>query len=218
MKLLLFLATLLIFITSCSQPDHDGIKVASTKLDTTQIPKNIKYKGGIDTAVKFTDRDGEHVILTTEDSDAGADDRLSGIYVYARCYQIIDGKWKLTWQMRDFVNECEFDVGGGFLPKTFAITDLNHDGKAEVWLMYDLACRSDVSPSDLKIIMHEGDKKYAMRGGSRVKVNATDYYGGDYKFDAAFENGPQAFRQYAQALWAKNRNEGFDEEHPSGKF
>jgi hypothetical protein len=218
MRIPLPLAFLLLLFASCSQPNKDVFKVTSSKLDTNQIPKSIKYKGGIDTAVKFTDGDGEHVILTATDFDSDTDHRATGIYLYAYCYLITGDQWHLSWQMRDFVNECEFDIGGEFLPKTFAVTDLNHDGKAEVWLMYDLACRSDVSPSDLKIIMHEGAKKYAMRGGSRVKVNATDYYGGDYKFDAAFKNGPQAFRQYAQQLWEKNRNEGFDEEHPSGKF
>ena len=186
-------------------------------MDTTALPKEIKHKGSIDTAVKYTDNEGQHILITSEDADIDGD-RLTGVYLYAYCYKLTGGKWHLEWQMQDMVNQCEEDVAGDFLPNTFAVTDVNHDGKAEVWLMYRLACRGDVSPSDMKVIMHDGNKKYAMRGGSKVKVNATDYYGGDYKFDDAFKNGPAIFRQHAQQLWEKNKNENFDVEHPAGKF
>jgi hypothetical protein len=205
-------------VAACSQPQTGAIKVTSSKLDITQIPKSIKFKGGIDTAVTYTDNDGKHIVITSEDDDISEDRRLTGVYLYAYCYQLNADKWQLKWQMRDLVNECDFDTAGDYLPGTFAITDLNRDGRAEVWLMYRLACRSDVSPSDMKIIMHEGSKKYAARGGSRVKVNATDYYGGDYKLDNNFKTGPEQFKQHAQQLWNKNRNEGFDEQHPTGKF
>lgn len=207
MKILFPFALVLLLFASCRQPGKDVFKVTSSKLDTNQIPKNLKYKGGIDTAVKFTDSDGEHVILTSTDFDADTDHRETGVYLYAYCYQINGDKWHLSWQMRDFVNECEFDIGGEFLPKTFAITDLNNDGKAEVWLMYDLACRSDVSPSDLKIIMHEGTKKYAVRGSTSVRINGTDREGGDYEFDVAFKNGAEVFKKHAQEMWKKYKDE-----------
>ena len=218
MKKILLLPALILHLAACRQPGAGTGQVISSKLDTTLIPKNVKYKGSIDTAVKFSDKEGEHVILTTEDDAIDTGHRQTGIYLHAYCYTIKDSKWAISWQLYDFTDECEFDISGGFLAKTFAITDLNHDGKAEVWLMYNLACRSDVSPSDVKIIMHEGSKKYALRGNSRVKVNATDYYGGDYKFDEAFKRGPKEFLLHAKLLWEKNLNEGFDESHPAGKF
>lgn len=196
MKILMPLALVVLFLASCSHPDKQIVKVTSAKFDTLQIPKTIRYKGIVDTAVKFIDDDGEHVILTAHDYDGdAANNRLNGIYLYAYCYALKGDKWSLTWQMRDFTRECEFDLSGGFEPNSFAVTDLNKDGRAEVWLMYSMACRSDMSPSDLKVIMHEGTKKYAMRGSSRVRVNGTDHEGGEYKFDPAFKNGAQIFRQ-----------------------
>ena len=90
------------------------------------------------------------------------------------------------------------------MPKSFAVTDLNKDGKAEVWLMYTTACTGDVSPPDMKIIMHEGVKKYAVRGTKKVKVSNKDFEGGKYTFDEAFKTGPEAFRQYAADMWKKN--------------
>ncbi len=218
MKPLLLLPALILLFISCRQPNAGQDEVISGKIDTALVRKNVKYKGSIDTAVKFSDQEGDHVIFTTEDDAIDTGQRRTGIYLHAYCYTVKANKWISAWQLYDFTDECDFDISGGFLARTFAITDLNHDGKAEVWLMYNLACRSDVSPSDVKIIMHEGSKKYALRGNSRVKVNATDYYGGDYKFDEAFKHGSKEYMNYAMQLWNRNLNEGFDEAHPAGKF
>ena len=39
----------------------------------------------------------------------------------------------------------------------------------------------------MKIIMYQDNKKFAVRGTTKVKVSATDYMGGEYSFDEAFE-------------------------------
>jgi hypothetical protein len=70
--------------------------------------------------------------------------------------------------------------------------------------MYKTVCHGDVSPSNMKIIMHEGDKKYAVRGTNQVKLSEKEYEGGKYVFDDAFKGGPETFRQYALQLWKKN--------------
>lgn len=220
MKTLFLFAILSILMLSCGSPKTGTVKVTSSKIDTSALPKGLKYKGAIDTAVRFTDNAGEFVVIASEDemtekTDNG--DRLNGVILYAYCYKINQGKWDLMWKMQDSETECGLDVAGDFIPNTFAITDLNYDGKAEVWLMYHLACRGDVSPSDMKVIMHEGSKKYAIRGDTKVKVSESDYYGdGDYKFDTNFKNGPHVFRQYAQELWEKHKVETFGKEHPNG--
>lgn len=70
--------------------------------------------------------------------------------------------------------------------------------------MYKTVCHGDVSPVTMKIIMYEGNKKYAVRGDTRVSVSEGHTMGGEYTFDDAFKNGPAAFREYAKKLWAKN--------------
>lgn len=218
MKNLLFFVAVVALLSSCSSPNTATTKVTSAKIDTTTLSKDIRHKGIIDTAIKYTDSEGQHILITSEDADGDSDNRLNGIYLYAYSYKLTGDKWRLQWQLHDFVNQCEEDVAGEFVPGTLTITDLDHNGRAEVWLMYRLACRGDVSPSDMKVIMHQGSNKYAMRGNSRIKVNATDYYGGDYKLDDAFWNGPVVFKQYAIQLWQSHKNESFDAEHPAGKI
>lgn len=77
--------------------------------------------------------------------------------------------------------------------------------------MYKVSCQSDVSPVPMKIIMYEGNQKYAVRGATRVKVSEKEYMGGDYSFDQAFTNGPAAFRRYADQLWNKFKVENWGE-------
>jgi len=197
-------------------------------MNSAAIPNFVKYKGSLDTAVHYTDKEGEHILITSEDFKldsaemviTSADNKDSSVSktetksanLYAYNY-IISGKTaKLLWQMHDFVDSCDFDITAGYLPGTFAITDLDKNGIAEVWLMYKVDCASDVSPVPMKIIMHEGAQKYAMRGGTRVKVNATEYTGGKYIFDEAFSKAPEVFKQHARLLWSKNLMEHFQEQ------
>lgn len=76
--------------------------------------------------------------------------------------------------------------------------------------MYKTVCHGDVSPSNMKIIMYENNKKYAVRGTSRVKVSVNQYEGGEYTFDESFKQGSEIFRNYALQLWKKNLIENFN--------
>jgi len=98
-----------------------------------------------------------------------------------------------------------------FVDKTFAVTDLNKDGKAEVWIMYKVSCQGDVSPIPMKIIMYQDNKKFAVRGTARVKVSANEYIGGEFTFDEIFKSAPTEFRQYAENLWKKHKAETWNE-------
>jgi hypothetical protein len=220
MKQALLFAALCVLIVSCGQPHTQSAKLTVSKLDKKAIPASIKYDGVVDTAVKYSDADGDHIVFTTEydDTEPGDDneDRINGIHLQGYCYKLNGDKCQREWQMNDLVTKCEVDLAADFVNNTFAVTDLDNNGRGEVWLMYHMACRGDVSPSSIKIIMHEGAKKYALRGESRVKVNATDYYGGTYKLDEAFQKGPAQFRQHALQLWDKHHNEDFGEQNPNG--
>jgi hypothetical protein len=181
------------------------------KLDKNSIPKSIQYKGNIVEAVRWTDNTGDNiVILTATDktqSKNAPDDSYSDGALYAYHYLVSGDSTKLTWKVYDYVKECPVDMFLYFLDKTFAVTDLNKDGKAEVWIMYKVSCQGDVSPIPMKIIMYQDNKKFAVRGTTKVKVSATDYMGGEYSFDEAFKNAPAEFRQYAEKLWKEHKVE-----------
>jgi hypothetical protein len=112
-----------------------------------------------------------------------------------------------VWRVYDYNKDCPVDLMLYFIEKTFAVTDLDNNGLAEIWLMYKNSCQGDVSPVPTKIIMYEGSKKYALRGESRVLFSATEFIGGNFTLDDNFKNGNAAFRQYAEKLWSKNKAE-----------
>ncbi len=124
--------------------------------------------------------------------------------------QRVDQNNKTIWKVQDFVQDCEVD-NSLELAAPVTITDLDGNGYNEIWMVYRLACRGDISPSAMKIIMYEGTTKYAMRGESLVYFPDGDGgmqgSGGSYKYDEAFADGKSEFLSYAKSLWERYKRE-----------
>lgn len=76
--------------------------------------------------------------------------------------------------------------------------------------MYKLGCRGGVDPLDMKIIMYENGKKYAMRGSEKIVISYNEntknnnYTGGKYTYDEAFLNSKdQKILEFSKKLWNK---------------
>ncbi len=168
------------------------------------------YKGNIRNNVRWIDDSGEHCVIICETGIYKSNDRTdeemegnsSDLYAYK--FSKKDGKILQDWKIQDFVRDCPFDITATFVDKTLQVTDLDNNGKAEVWVMYKVTCRSDVSPCDMKIIMYEDQTKHAMRGQNKVPAGDTTFFGGEYKFDEAFNAAPKKFREFALKLWNDN--------------
>jgi hypothetical protein len=208
-KLLMKFTTFLILNTLIGFSSYGQIKL--TKLDSSSLPKRIKYVGRIINAVKWTDSLGLNYAVTTETgriySKAKDEEDLFDAFLYAYHYVVKNDSTKLSWRIYDYNKGCNLDLNFYFIDKAFAVTDLDKNGLAEIWVMYKNSCHGDVSPVPTKIIMYEGNKKYALRGESKVQVSATDFVGGTYTLDDNFKNGKSIFRQYAENIWSKNKNE-----------
>ncbi len=203
-KIELCLLTLLFTMNACGQA-----QITATNLDANKIPEGIKFTGKIKTAVRWNDKLGENIVITTETGETinkkwAPSESYRDAALYAYHYIVGQDSTYLTWKVYDFIKECPVDIEANFLKNTFQVTDLNNDQIAEVWLMYKTICHGDVSPSDMKIIMYQGQKKYAMRGQNKVQVSEKEFYGGDYKFDNAFTDGEKVFKEFAIKLWDKN--------------
>lgn len=235
MKKITILLPFIIFFSNCKSDKKEEIKpevsaekstekpfvLTVEKIDSTQFPKSIKYEGYVKNAVRWKDKLGDNIVITTEtgyhinekfkhESD-GSDAEL-----FAYHYIISGNKVKRTWQVYDFISDCPVDLIASFVKNTFQVTDLNNNGIAEVWLMYKTVCHGDVSPSDMKIIMYEGNQKYAMRGENKVEIGILDngekqYLGGQYKFDENFKKGQKVFKEFAQKLWSENLIEKWED-------
>lgn len=185
-------------------------QVKLKKLDKASIPRSIQYKGNLQSAVSWTDSLGNNIVLTTETGefpDKNGEPGYRQGALYAHHYLIKPDSVKLLWQVHDYVDECPVDIHAEYIENTFAVTDLDKDGTGEVWLMYKIGCRGDVSPIGMKIVMTEGGKKHIIRGRSRLQVAEKSFEGGEYKLDDAFRRAMTVFRNYAEQLWKKNMAE-----------
>jgi len=201
----------LLLVTIAAYPVRGQEQLPINDLDLTKIPYGIAVEGEVKTAVRWSDPSGDHIVLLSEtgpyrspkfkhESD-GEDAELFAYHFIVQRDSAVS-----VWKVYDYVADCPLDLEATFIKDAFQVTDLDGNGMAEIWLLYKMACRGDVSPSVMKIIMHQGKLKYAMRGQNKVLVGKDDagadqYTGGEYTFDQSFAKGPKVFKDFAQSLW-----------------
>lgn len=200
---------LILFIFCLAFPALSQFKITTPGI--VQLPKTINYKGSIVQTAQWKDSLGNNIILLTEKGihAAGTEGNRSAA-LYALHYVIKNDSTQLVWRVYDFRDDCPVDIEASFIKNTFTITDLDHNGVAEIWMMYKITCQGDVSPIPMKIIMYEGQQKFAARGNTKVKVSATEIIGGNYTFDDAFNKAPAMFRQFADSLWQMHKSDGLE--------
>lgn len=211
-----------------------SIKFHVSDLPPSEIPKSIEIKGDLLTAKKWEYHNGENILILSRKGpleeiehkvEFSGDEKY--VEFFAEQYLKRDNKFELLWDIYDFERHCPFDLWIGILPNSTRITDLDHDGITETTIVYKLTCRSDVSPSEMKLIMHENGTKMALRGTmildmdkSRIsddfeynlsKVDTTglsEYdkmvaHYGRYSNSMEFKGMPSEFLRFAKDLWKK---------------
>lgn len=178
------------------------------------LPKTFKYKGRIVEGLSWKDSSAKHFVILTETGPfVGKNQKSEMTDCEGACkdaelyaYHFVQGKDSAyqLWQLSDFERTCPFDVGAEFARGSLVVTDFDRDGAAEVWFVYKTTCTSDVSPQNMKLLMYEQKKKYAIRGTSKVTPGPEGPVGGDMQLDAAFKSGPSIFRTFAARLWHKH--------------
>ncbi len=170
----------------------------------SNISARVEKAGAQIITATFKDSDGEHRVVFTEQKLVSKKDKRSQQLTVLH-EKKVKNAWVKVWDAKDFINDCEFDVTVQVLDKSITVTDLDADGLAEVSFMYQLGCRSDVSPLSLKLLMYEQTRKFALRGVTRVKVgeeNGKDLEeGGTFEADSAFKTADKGFQPFAEKQW-----------------
>jgi len=186
----------------------DGLKVERL----SKPPPGLVFQGRFQVGIRCFDKSGENIVILSKKIDdtrrsEDLDEELNQELFAYRFVVQEDKTLKQAWRVYDFVKGCPVDSTGEFILEALGATDLNHDGVAEIWLMYVIGCKGDVSPWGMKIIMYEGAQKFAMRGEQKMIMptqgGGKTSYGGKYQFDSAFQKAPKEFREFAKKLWTK---------------
>jgi hypothetical protein len=202
----------IISILLCVLSVHaQGIPILKN-LPLAELPKEISYKGEFLSCTVWTDKLGENYLITSQSSvhqeELPEGTPISSKELYARHY-IKEGKhFSVLWQLYDFLKDgyCGmFTVD--YLCKPY-VNDFDRNGICETWLVYQLGCRSDFSGPlfTMKIIMHSGNKKYAIRGERDMLFPQS--YGisselGKFQMDDNYRTLPESVRNFGIVLWHK---------------
>ena len=157
--------------------------------------------------IRYRDAAGDMLLVATQSPVYRTPPAQSPDYptenqeIEASAYRLLpDGSAKHAWSVRDHVRRCDLETSAAFRPDLIEVTDVNGDGVAEVWLPYVLSCRSDPGPAAAKIIMREGDRKYAVRGETQYREGSR-FIGGDGKLD--MEGASPEAVTYAKRIWRR---------------
>jgi len=197
-----------------TKSSNDGI--SDIKYNVNEFKSVLKYSGKIDFGVQWKDKNGLNVVILTT-SEIKRSKSKTGIEEYSESknlygYQFIksNDKFEELWKVQDFVNDCDADLELKFIENSLSVTDINNNGIGETTFLYTLGCRSDVSPVGLKLLMHEGKDKYALRGETLIKLQNVEPYGGKMDVDKSFNQAPEGFLSYAKKQWNKFVEEKFE--------
>ena len=145
-----------------------GVRV----LTPAEVPGAVAGTGtdltGTVAGLAFTDRAGSDVVVLREVDRTGGRD-LSAVHLVRSGSA---APWQVLREVRDGVQDCEFDVTAAFLPGVLAVRDEDGDGTGEVTFGYRTACRSDVSAADQELLLLEGGQKHVLRGRARSSYEA----------------------------------------------
>ena len=120
--------------------------------------------GRVVDAKKWTDAQGESLLLLTERKTEKSGASALRLVAYRLTRPTTSAPWVVAWRARDWLERCEFDLVGGYFLGDVHVTDLNADGVAEVTFGYDIDCVSSLDPRSMKVLSYEGVQKQALRG------------------------------------------------------
>lgn len=194
------------------------------RIPSARIP--VEYKGTALDAYSWNDANGTNIIVLSnlmqeqEDKTIGEVFQTAEIFVRQFIQKDTASAPALLWELYDVEKECIYDLTLEFLADTPYVTDLDKNGLTETTMVYKMTCRSDLSPAFMKVIMREGDRKYALRGSMILRQQGTDYEEdamaeesvpensdtdwATYESSTDFRNAPPGFLEYAERLWKDN--------------
>lgn len=216
MKIKLLLLLVLTFIGCSKKAENKNIEIKTEKIAKDNLPKELVFEGNLVEVNRLIDLDGEHIILLTETKKTPSKHIINiehevdkKIYVCDYLFVKEKSSYTLNWKIQDFENNCDFDLLLNFLKGTHKYTDLNKNGLAEIWVMYQKGCVSDVSPLEMKIIMYEGKKKHALRGSSIIDFGDRKF-GGEFKLDENLSKSSKEIKDFALKMWNENNLQKFE--------
>lgn len=180
---------------------------------------NINYSSDIIGNIKgtywWTDKKGNNILVISQLENIDSNTPIN-LELFAYHFIKTNNKYNLIRKVYDFIDNCSEDSELSYLKNPVTISDINNDGYYEFSLTYEKQCTGDISPSIMKVLLFEKNKKYALRGlrivtpiwnmaKSKKEKDALINEGwGKYDFDKEFKNAPDGFIEFADKIWQEH--------------
>ncbi len=193
----------LVALPAFAAPDPTIIPFRSDS--SGQLPARVKASGTVIRTISWTDTNGDNVAVfsSTTTSKTKKEVTLTTKSLFVDVFSGKDGKLKKVRNVREVVSACDTDLTNDFFDTSVGVTDLDQNGVGELTFGYRSACRSDMSPADMKVLVLEGSKKYILRGKTSLPSDKP----ADNDFTPDFKGAPDKFLEHATKVWKKFRVE-----------
>lgn len=227
-------------ISDTAKKDNGSSEQISTifkgaeKIALSDLPSSIKVQGVATEAWKWNDNSGENILVLSQvaphsnESKSKNEDEGETASLHAIQYIKKNDKYEYVWGLNEEEKACPVDISCAFIPGSTSISDLNKNGFAEIKVQYAMACRGDVSPATMKLVIRENGVDYGLMGNrwiaydpklkfdvneSNVNLEKTpklkdemaelERTMGRYESERRFANAPSEFLPYAKSEWLK---------------
>jgi hypothetical protein len=147
-------------IADAEVADAGAVPVLEELPAGVRVPGGLKIGSRVVDGARFVDAEGEGFIYLVERASR---DR-SSVLLYAVYERGSGADARRLREVDDVAERCPPPSPTGFVKGSLAVTDLDHDGAAEVWFAWVVGCGTDEEPLVAKQFVLEGKHRYVIRG------------------------------------------------------
>ncbi|HCR48794.1 MAG TPA: hypothetical protein PLL64_04545 [Rhodothermales bacterium] len=183
--------------------NEKGVRDLVIERQNPVLPAGVQVSGKPVSVATWRDDAGEHVLVQSSREENGKDDYRSA-YLYGDHFIKSGVSYTQQWKIQDFVRDCPVDITLEYSADSPKVEDLDGDGIAETMLLYSQACKGDVSPNDLKLLLHKGQTKYGIRGTQGLRIQGKLAEKPVMQMDRSLKKTPVALQNAALNWWKAN--------------
>jgi hypothetical protein len=205
-----YLTSLALTLASCCSfvtGSATAADASSRRVDPAFLSReHINITGKLVYGAQVHDRQGQHLLvlsrLVGQSPDQSNPDPNDHVDIRAAYYTRASDKWAQDWVIYDFVDCPHLDFNAAFLPNTTRVTDVDGDGVDEITVAYKLLCRGGMDFDTVKVIMRQGDMKFAIRGEVQIGLPSGESTNGEPVPDKALLLPQNAvYKKHLESAW-----------------
>ncbi len=164
------------------------------------LPAGITARGqATHKEITYSDRAGVHFALFSET------ETLRGKQLFVDVWLVAPNARPVALPLvTDGIADCGDQLTVAFHDAALDLTDLDHDGIAELTLAYEAGCRREPRGNPYKLVTLAGAKLFTMSGHTRVDRGSGPM--GDFVPDAALAHAPELLA-HARELWEQTADD-----------